>query len=242
MAPLINKNLGGSSIKRVAAPAAAPPPKKDLSSSKSTSNLHAQSKMGPTSFRTNDEPARGPTISLVVPPAPAAQAERRPLGPPARTSTAQGPHGTHTAQAGPSNAAVLQQSRAALQAQLDQKALDMESEAIELPDIASEYSDSDDSEKEDDFKRPGWAGTPELRNALKAQASINPDDLFGPIRPLNMEELFNARQGKFRARTSSANWSGADRLTEQEEREYARRMGFRPINAPRESRPSGSNR
>ncbi|KAL1408525.1 hypothetical protein Q8F55_005337 [Vanrija albida] len=242
MAPLIHKNLGSSSVKRPTAPAAAPP-KKELASSKSISNLHAQSKMGPTSFRTNDEPTRAPTISLVVPPAPAAaQAERRPLGPPARTSTAQGPHGTHAAHAGPSNATVLQQSRAALQAQLDQKAIDMESEQIELPDIASEYSDSDDSEKEDDFKRPGWAGTPELRNALKAQASINPDDLFGPIRPLNMEELFNARQGKFRARTSSANWSGADRLTEQEEREYARRMGFRPINAPRESRPSGSNR
>lgn len=54
-----------------------------------------------------------------------------------------------------------------------------------------------------------------------------------------MDELFKARQGKFRARTSSANWSGADRLTEAEEREYARRMGFNPINAPRDGGPSG---
>ena len=43
-----------------------------------------------------------------------------------------------------------------------------------------------------------------------------------------MEELFKVRQGKFRARSSSANWSGGDRLTRTEEVDYARRMGFRP--------------
>jgi hypothetical protein len=42
-----------------------------------------------------------------------------------------------------------------------------------------------------------------------------------------MEELFKTRTSKFRARTSSANWTGADRLTLEEEREYARRMGFK---------------
>jgi hypothetical protein len=41
-----------------------------------------------------------------------------------------------------------------------------------------------------------------------------------------MEETFRARAGKFRARSSSANWGGQDRLTPQEELEYARRMGF----------------
>jgi hypothetical protein len=131
-------------------------------------------------------------------------------------------------------ATALQQQRATLQAQLDQKALEEESENIVLPDINSEYSDSDDSDRETDFKRPAWAESPELKQALENQASVNPDELFGPIRPLSMEELFNARVGKFRARTSSANWSGADRLTEAEEREYARRMGFKPINAPRD--------
>ena len=44
-----------------------------------------------------------------------------------------------------------------------------------------------------------------------------------------MEELFKVRQGKFRARSSSANWSGGDRLTKTEEVEYARRMGFRAM-------------
>lgn len=57
----------------------------------------------------------------------------------------------------------------------------------------------------------------------------DPDELFGPIKPLNMEELFKARQGKFRARSSSAMWHKGDGLTREEEREYARRMGFKPI-------------
>jgi hypothetical protein len=45
--------------------------------------------------------------------------------------------------------------------------------------------------------------------------------VFGPPAPLNMEEVFSKDKGrfhKFRARTSSANWSGTDRLTEEEVR------------------------
>jgi hypothetical protein len=66
-----------------------------------------------------------------------------------------------------------------------------------------------------------------LRAALEAQSSRNPDEIFGPIKPLNMEELFKNRTNKFRARTSSANWNGGDRLTRTEEMEYVRRMGFK---------------
>lgn len=149
------------------------------------------------------------------------------LGPPQRTS-----------QAGPSRASsTLQQQRATLQAQLDKQAVEAElledSGDVSLPSIRSEYSDSDDEPSESDFKRPAWAESPALRHALEAQAQVNPDELFGPIKPLRMDELFKERAGKFRARTSSANWNGADRLTEAEEREYARRMGFKPVNAPR---------
>ena len=94
----------------------------------------------------------------------------------------------------------------------------------------SRYSDSDDSEKETDFKPPQWAESPELRQALQQQAYRDPDELFGPIKPVNMEELFKVRVGKFRARSSSANWHATgDRLTKVEEVEYARRMGFKPI-------------
>lgn len=101
------------------------------------------------------------------------------------------------------------------------------SESIELPDINSEYSDSDDESRPRTFDPPEWAQSPELRQQLEQQSRMNPDDIFGRIGPLRMEEIFRTRQSRFRARTSSANWAGADQLTAEEEREYARRMGFR---------------
>ncbi|WVQ84371.1 hypothetical protein IAT38_006523 [Cryptococcus sp. DSM 104549] len=121
---------------------------------------------------------------------------------------------------------VLQQSRAALQTQLDEKAAMVQSEDIVLPDIASEYSDPDDEDRSRDFDRPAWAESPELARVLEAQSRINPDHLFEAIKPFNMDEVFKARVGKFRARTSSANWSSGDGLTRAEEIDYARRMGF----------------
>ncbi|KAI0814989.1 hypothetical protein BC629DRAFT_1720065 [Irpex lacteus] len=100
------------------------------------------------------------------------------------------------------------------------------SESIELPDINSEYSDSDDEDRPKSFNPPEWAQSPELRQQLEDQSRYNPDDIFGRIGPLRMEEIFRTRQSRFRARTSSANWAGPDELTEYEEREYARRMGY----------------
>ncbi|KAF9270206.1 hypothetical protein L218DRAFT_888608 [Marasmius fiardii PR-910] len=102
------------------------------------------------------------------------------------------------------------------------------SESIELPEINSEYSDSDDEDRKRTFDPPDWAQSPELRQALQMQSTINPDEIFGAIQPLRMEEIFrNGRTSRFRPRSSSANWNGTDRLTAEEEREYARRMGFR---------------
>lgn len=102
------------------------------------------------------------------------------------------------------------------------------SESIELPDINSEYSDSDDEDRPSRKRAlPDWAQSPDIAAALQQQSTINPDDIFGRIGPLRMEEIFRTRQSRFRARTSSANWTGTDELTAEEEREYARRMGFR---------------
>jgi len=101
------------------------------------------------------------------------------------------------------------------------------SESIELPDINSEYSDSEDEDRVRTFDPPEWAQSPELRQALEMQSRINPDDIFGAVRPLRMEEIFKTKTSRFRARTSSANWTGTDRLTIQEEKDYARRMGFK---------------
>ncbi|SRR6266478_977651 len=101
------------------------------------------------------------------------------------------------------------------------------SEMIELPEPNSEYSDSDDeSGQRKKAERPEWTQSPELRAALESQSRVNPDDIFGPVRPLRMEDIFRTRTSRFRARTSSANWSGPDGLKQEEEREYARRMGF----------------
>ncbi|KAH7930951.1 hypothetical protein BV22DRAFT_1108849 [Leucogyrophana mollusca] len=117
-------------------------------------------------------------------------------------------------------------ARAKAQMQAAKQSDVVPSESIELPDINSEYSDSEDEDRVRTFDPPDWAQSPELRQALQMQSTVNPDDIFGAIRPLRMEEMFRTRQSRFRARTSSANWSGTDRLTIEEEREYVRRMGF----------------
>jgi hypothetical protein len=101
------------------------------------------------------------------------------------------------------------------------------SENIELPDIASEYSDSDDEERNaKKAAQPSWVQSPDVRNALIQQGSFNPDEIFGGVQELRMEEIFRGRTSRFRARTSSANWTGTDRLTTEEEVAYAERMGY----------------
>lgn len=127
------------------------------------------------------------------------------------------------------SAMIQTQMAARAKAQIEaskQQVPEIPSESIELPDINSEYSDSEDEDRVRTFDPPDWAQSPELRHALQMQSTVNPDDVFGAIRPLRMEEIFRTRQSRFRARTSSANWSGADRLTVEEIREYERRMGF----------------
>jgi hypothetical protein len=97
-------------------------------------------------------------------------------------------------------------------------------DSIELPEI---QTDDDDSEDDAGGGSGGgkqhavaeWADSPDLKRALMQQESVDPHQIFGPPAPLIMEEVFSKskdRWHKFRARTSSANWSGADRLTEEE--------------------------
>lgn len=102
------------------------------------------------------------------------------------------------------------------------------SEEIDLPDIRSDYYDSDEEDQGRGYEPPVWAQSPVLRQALESQSTVNPDEIFGAVPPLRMEEMFRSnKSSRFRARTSSANWTGADKLTRDEEIEYARRMGFR---------------
>ncbi|KAI0490014.1 hypothetical protein F4859DRAFT_509592 [Xylaria cf. heliscus] len=91
-------------------------------------------------------------------------------------------------------------------------------DSIELPEI-----NTDDESEDDDDDGKGlvadWADSPNLRKALVEQENKNPFEVFGAPAPLNMEEVFarnKDRFPKFRARTSSANWSGPDGLTEED--------------------------
>ncbi|KAF7553075.1 hypothetical protein G7046_g7201 [Stylonectria norvegica] len=87
-------------------------------------------------------------------------------------------------------------------------------DSIELPEIET---DDEDEEEEEAFA--AWADSPDLRRALVRQETMDPSQIFGPPAPLNMEEVFSKSKDKwhkFRARTSSANWSGTDRLTEDD--------------------------
>ncbi|KAK1988503.1 inner centromere protein [Colletotrichum cereale] len=88
-------------------------------------------------------------------------------------------------------------------------------EKIELPEIDT---DEDEDDGDSHFGVAAWADSPDLRRALVRQETLNPEEIFGPPRALHMEEVFSNKERwhKFRARTSSANWSGSDRLTEDE--------------------------
>ena len=92
-------------------------------------------------------------------------------------------------------------------------------ETIDLPEIAT---DSEESDSEDGgFSAPSWVDSPNLRELLTAQQLVDPESVFGPIAQINMEEVFKNnkdRLKKFRDRTSSANWSGTDRLTEDDKK------------------------
>lgn len=162
------------------------------------------------------------------------------MGPPVRTSDMgksivglKGGQANRVSQA--QGAHHLQASRQALQSAVLSKSQSQpsprgerpgESEAIELADIDSEYSDSDDEDRPRSGKdAPEWAQSPNINTALRSQEMHNPDEIFGRMKPLSMEEIFRARAGKFRARTSSANWTH-DGVTPQEEDAYSRRMGW----------------
>lgn len=91
-------------------------------------------------------------------------------------------------------------------------------ESIDLPEIHTD-SEDEDSDGGNDFVALGWTNSPEIRKQLALQETIDPAEVFGRPGPLVMEEVFSKSKDKFhkfRQRTSSANWSGTDKLTEDE--------------------------
>ncbi|KAJ2490273.1 hypothetical protein IWW37_003305 [Coemansia sp. RSA 2050] len=108
------------------------------------------------------------------------------------------------------------------------------------PEIESEYSDeySDDEfspavprRKKNDFKIPKWATTPELARGLEMQEKVNPDHIFGRVKPLRINEIFNRKETeeqRRKPRNSSMIWNTNDALTKEEELSYVRKMGYDP--------------
>ena len=102
---------------------------------------------------------------------------------------------------------------------------------IDLPEIAT---DSEDEDSENEFAVPDWASPSHVIDAIVHQDTfMNPEDIFGPMPELRLDEMFRNkdRHARYRARTSSANWSGTDRLTQEdvqndvEARDLIRRQG-----------------
>ena len=100
-------------------------------------------------------------------------------------------------------------------------------ENIHLAEIPT---DSEDSESSPDTAQkrtksaslPEWAQSPALRDLLEHQEEhLDADAVFGPVPSPRIEEIFRERHHRFRSRTSSANWAGQDRLTDEEIRRDA---------------------
>ncbi|SHO76920.1 Hypothetical protein MSYG_1259 [Malassezia sympodialis ATCC 42132] len=101
----------------------------------------------------------------------------------------------------------------------------------ELPDVASEYSDSDDEASiRKRSQEPSWTRGRELEALLLQQATVDPDEIFGcQVGPVPLDAMLPPRKGdrrRQRHRTSSANWNGPDGLAQWEIDRYNERMGI----------------
>ena len=116
------------------------------------------------------------------------------------------------------------------------------SDDIKLPEI---MTDSEDEDSDNEFQQPSWVNTPNLREMLSTQQLMDPEAIFGPIAPLNMEQVFpnKERHKRFRERTSSAYWvhdqvTDEEKRKEREARERLVREGAWTYNpSPRPARP-----
>ncbi|KAF2766252.1 hypothetical protein EJ03DRAFT_183761 [Teratosphaeria nubilosa] len=109
---------------------------------------------------------------------------------------------------------------------------------IELPEIATDSEDEEDSDEETGgFRAPSWVASPALRDLLTQQQLVDPETVFGPIGELKMDEVFKngknqERLKRFRERGSSAMWvetgdavTSAEKRRDMEVRERVAREG-----------------
>lgn len=116
-----------------------------------------------------------------------------------------------------------------------------------LPEIASEYSDSEDEETiQKRAAMPLWTQGDMLDAALLAQSTVDADEIFGiPHGPVELEKILPGERTANRirrARTSSANWSGPDGLAQWEIDRYNKRMGIKSAGVQLHRDPSQPSR
>jgi len=104
-------------------------------------------------------------------------------------------------------------------------------ENIALPEINtdSEDSESDDEEATGGFRAPSWVASPALRDLLTQQQLMDPESVFGPIAPLQMDEVFKNsknpdRMKRFRDRGESALWTETGDAVTSAEKKRDREM------------------
>ncbi|KAJ3022767.1 UNVERIFIED_CONTAM: hypothetical protein HDU68_008949 [Siphonaria sp. JEL0065] len=117
----------------------------------------------------------------------------------------------------------------------------------ELPDIKDSDDEDDDTSDDDDDDHqnhgttpaaaktepkkpvvPAWVETPNLMKTLAQQVVRDPDEIFGSVRPLSLEDVFKGGRVNRKFRDSMAgNWVGNGELTPEEEEEYKQLMGFK---------------
>lgn len=106
---------------------------------------------------------------------------------------------------------------------------------INLPEIATDSEDEDsDDDQTGGFRAPSWVASPALRDLLTQQQLVDPESIFGPIAPLQMEEVFRnsknpERLKKFRDRGSSARWVDTGDAVTKEEKLKDREMRARVV-------------
>ncbi|GBC05136.1 hypothetical protein RclHR1_06050014 [Rhizophagus clarus] len=125
----------------------------------------------------------------------------------------------------PSNVQLIEQPKQ-FGGKIHEKTLQLDKKTVFPEDDTCNSSDEEKVKTKHQQQRNGWEQSPELKTALIRQASIDPETIFGKISPLNADEIFRGREYRFRPRSSSADWTGLDALTEEEEFEYKVRMGF----------------
>jgi len=67
-----------------------------------------------------------------------------------------------------------------------------------LPTDARRYSDSDPEEHaKKEKERPVWTHSPQIRAALQAQSTVNPDSIFGAIPQLSLPGASKPRRDAY---------------------------------------------